>query len=314
MPVINVRTLLTAVLLCACSQLSAATKIGLLLKGQNVPFWAAVSKGATEAAKELGVELTVKAPPTEADVSIQIRLLNGMAAQGMDAIVIAPINKEALAVPIASIAVKGVKIVVIDTPLTGKAAPVFVGTDQEAAGKAAGELLAKLVGDADEVAIFKHSQFSGATMQRDAGALAAFRATHPNSPVYGDIYASAEVGTEHAKAELVLQEHPKIKGVLATGTAGTLAMLDVLKQKNLAGGIKLVGFGFNLQPTVAEALESGAMAGWIAQLPGDVGFKGVSSAVSLLKGETVPAIIYTDFVVITKDNLKEPKVQALLTM
>jgi ribose transport system substrate-binding protein len=312
--VIHARTLAAAALLCAFSQLSAATKIGLLLKGQNIPFWTAVEKGGVEAAKQSGVDLTVKAPLTEADVSVQIRLLNAMAAQGMEAIVIAPINKEALAVPIASIAVKGVKIVVIDTPLTGSAAPVFIGTDHEAAGKAAGTLLAKLVGDTDEVALFKHSQSSGATVQRDVGSLAGFRAVHPKSVVHGDIYASTETGVEHAQAELVLKQHPNIKGVLATGTAGTLAMLDVLKQKNLAGTIKLVGFGFNLRPDVADAIESGAMSGWIAQLPKEVGFKGVSAAASLLKGETVPAVIYTDFVVITKDNLKDPKVQALLTM
>lgn len=314
MRVTNVRILLTALLLGFCSPLIAAPKIGLLLKAQNVPFWSAVEKGAKEAAQKLGADLTVKAPLSEADISVQIRLLNALAGQGMDAIVIAPINKEALAVPIASIAVRGVKIIVIDTPITGKAAPVFVGTDQVAAGKAGGTLLAKLVGDTDEVAIFKHSQYSGATIERDTGALAAFRALHPNAPVYGDVYASTESGMEHRQAELELQEHPNIKAVLATGTAGTLGMLDVLKQKNLAGKIKLVGFGFNLQQNVADALESGAMSGWIAQLPTDVGYKGVSAAVSLLKGESVQPVIYTDFVVVTKDNLKDPKVQALLTM
>ena len=310
----NVRVTLVAMLLGVCSPLIGAPKIGLLLKAQNVPFWTAVEKGAKDAAQKLGADLTVKAPLSEADISIQIRLLNALAGQGMDAIVIAPINKEALAVPIASIAVRGVKIVVIDTPLTGKAAPVFVGSDQEAAGKAGGDLLAKLVGDADEVALFKHSQFSGATIQRDNGAFAAFRAVHPNAPVYGDIYASTEAGMERRQAELVLKEHPNIKAVLATGTAGTLGMLDVLKEKNLAGKIKLVGFGFNLQQNVADAIESGAMSGWIAQLPTDVGYKGVSAAVSLLKGEPVPPVIHTDIVVVTKDNLKDPKVQALLSM
>jgi ribose transport system substrate-binding protein len=313
MLVMKARLLFTALTLCVGSHLAAATKVGLLLKGQNIPFWTAVEAGGNEAAQKLDLELTTKAPPTESDVSIQIRLLNGMAAQGMQAIVIAPINKEALAVPIASIAVKGVKIVVIDTPLTGNAAPVFIGTDHEAAGKAAGALLATLVGDSDEVALFKHSQSSGATMQRDAGAIAAFRAAHANATVHGDIYASTEPGTEKQRAELVLKTHPNIKAVLATGTAGTLAMLDVLKAKNLTGKIKLVGFGFNLQPNVAEALESGAMSGWIAQLPKEIGYKGVAAAASLLKGETVPPIVNTDFIVITKENLHDPKVQALMT-
>ncbi len=291
----------------------AAPKIGVLLKAKGVDFWTAVEKGAIEAGKDAGADVTVKAPMNESDISVQIQLLNAFAAQGAEAIVIAPINKEALAVPIASIAVKGVKIVVIDTPLTGKAAPVFIGTDHLAAGKAAGALLAKLVGDSDEVDFFKHSQTSGATVQRDDGALESFRAAHPNAVVHGEIYASSEAGAEEEKAQLVLKQHPKIKAVLATGTQGTLAMLKVLQEKKLAGSIKLVGFGFNLRPDVAAAIDKGEMSGWIAQLPKEIGAKGVSAAVSLLKGETVAPVIYTDFVVVTKENLHDPKVQALLT-
>jgi ribose transport system substrate-binding protein len=307
------RALFAGILLCIVPGVSAAQKIGVLLKGKT-PFWSAVEKGALETGQHAGAEVIVKSPISESDISVQIQLLNGLAAQGAEAIVIAPINKEALAVPIASIAVKGVKIIVIDTPLTGKAAPVFIGTDHEAAGKAAGELLASIVSDKDEVSILKHAQTSGATTQREVGALTTFRAVHPNAVVYGDIYASTEMGAEMEKAQLLLRQHPSTRAVLASGTPGTLAMLKVLKEKNLAGAVKLVGFGFNLNPDVAAALESGAMTGWIAQLPREIGVKGVSAALDLLKGEAVPAVVHTDFVVITKTNLKDPKVQALLAL
>jgi len=292
---------------------SAAPKVGVLLKGRSA-FWSGVEKGAVETGQQLGVDVVVKSPQSESDISVQIQLLNALAAQGTNAIVIAPINKEALAVPIASIAVKGVKIVVIDTPLTGNAAPVFIGTDHSAAGEAAGKLLASLVADTDEVSFLKHAQSSGATTQREVGALAAFRAVHPNSIVHGDIYASVEMGAEPEKAQLLLTQHPATKAILASGTPGTLAMLKVIQDRKLAGAMKLVGFGFNLNPDVAAALESGAMSGWIAQLPKEIGAKGVAAAASLLKGEDVPAVVHTDFVVITKDNLKDPKVQALLAL
>jgi ribose transport system substrate-binding protein len=311
----KLRTLFAASLVLSfAGHLLAGSKVGLLVKAHNVGIWAAVEKGAAAAAAKADVDLTVRGPLTESDVGVQIRLLNALAAQGMQAIIIAPINKEALAVPIASIAVKGVKIVVIDTPITGSAAPVFIGTDHEAAGRAAGTLLAKLVGPSDEAALFKHSQSSGATVQRDTGALAGYRAVYPNGVLYGDIYASTEPGAEKEHAETLLKTHPNVKAILATGTAGTLAMLDVLKQKDLAGSIKLVGFGFNLNPRVADAIDSGAMAGWIAQLPNEIGAKGVEAAVRLLNGETVPPVIHTDVVVVTKENLKDPKIQALLTM
>jgi ribose transport system substrate-binding protein len=305
---------ISAVLGLLCSSAAfAGPKIAVVLKGRSA-FWTAVEKGALEAGQQLGADVVVKAPPAESDISIQIQLLNAMAAQGAQAIVIAPANKEALSLPIASIALKGVKIVVIDTPIGGKAAPVFIGTDHEAAGTAAGELLAKIVGDADEVSFLKHAQSSGATTQREVGALAAFRAVHPKNVVHGDVYASVEPGGEADKAKFLLTQYPATKAILASGTPGTLAMLKVIEEQKLAGAVKLVGFGFNLNPEVAAALDSGALSGWIAQLPKDVGMKGVASAVSLLKGESVPATVHTDFLVITKDNLNEPKVQALLSL
>jgi ribose transport system substrate-binding protein len=316
MRAITIRTFLATLIICAAPSLFAAPKIGVLLKAKQGGggFWQSMEKGAVEAGERLGAEVTVNGPLQETDIGVQVKLLNAMAARGVDAIVIAPINKEALAVPIASIAVRGVKIVTIDTPLTGSAAPVFIGTDQEAAGKAAGELLGKLINDTDEVSIFRHSQASGATQVRETGAIAALRAARPKAEVHGEIYASSEPGAEKAKAELVLQQHPNIKAVLATGTPGSLAMLEVLKEKKLAGTIKLVGCGFNLTPDIASAIESGALSGWIAQLPKEMGAKGVEAAVSLVKGEKVPAVVHTDFLVITKDNLQDPKVQALLKL
>jgi len=312
----RLRSLLLLALPALVPSLLAAPKIGLLLKAKSgfAGYWGAVEKGAREAGKELGVDIIAKAPASESDVGVQIQLLNAMAAQGMDAIVIAPINKEALALPIASVAVRGVKLVIVDTPLSGNAAPVFVGTDQEAAGRAAGELLAKLVAETDEVAILRHSQASGATADREAAALTAFHATHPKGSVHADIYASAQAGTEVQKATLLVTKYPNVKAVLASGTAGTLGLLQVIETEKLAGKFKFIGFGYNLTPQVAQAIESGEMTAWIAQLPEEMGIKGVRAAVSLLKGEPVAKVVYTNFVIVTAQNLKEPKIQALLSL
>ena len=298
---------------CFVSSLPAAPKIGVLLKGHS-PFWSAVEKGALESGQKLGVDVIVKAPMSETDIAVQVQLLNALGAQGITALVIAPCSKEALAAPVAALAARGIKIVVIDSALDGNASPVFVATDQQAAGEAAGQLLATLVHDTDEVSFLKHSQTSGATAQREAGALTALRAAHPKVAVHGDIYASSERDVEVEKAELLLATYPATKAILASGTPGTMAMLHVLQEKKLAGTVKLVGFGFNLNPEVAAAIEGGSLQGWIAQLPKDVGTQGVTCALALLKGETVAPVVHADFVAVTKSNLKDAKVQALLAL
>ncbi len=271
-----------------------------------------MEKGALDAGTKLGADVTVKAPASEADVSVQIQLLNGMASQGFDAIVIVPANKDALAAPAAAIAAKGVKVVVLESPLSGDKWPVFVATDHAAAGEAAGGLLASLVGDGDEVSFLNAAQTNSATTSREKAAMAKFRQMRPKNVVHADIYASSESGTEPEKARLLLTQYPATKAVFSSGTAGTLAMLKVLQEQNRAGGVKLVGFGFNLNNDVATAIAGGKMHGWIAWQPRELGAHGVEAACALVKGEKVPAVVDTAFVVVTPSNLKDANVQALL--
>ncbi len=302
--------LVGVVMVCGLSA-GAAPKVGVLLKGKTA-FWNAAEKGAVQAGEKLGAEVLIKAPPSETDVALQIQLFNALVSQGCEAIVLAPCQKDALKEPTEAAAKKGIKIVVIDSALAGNASQVFVGTNQRAAGEAAGRIIAGLVTSDDVVTIFKHNQSSGATEQREAGALEKFRDVHPKAVVHGDIYAANEKGVEDERAALVMTKYPKTKAVLASSTQGTMAMVKVLEARKPVGATKLVGFGFNLNQKVAASIDAGVMEAWIAQQPGEVAYKGVECALALLKGQAVPAIVHTDFAIITKANLKEPKIQALL--
>lgn len=288
----------------------AGPAVGVLLKGRS-KFWSAVEQGALEAARQQGIETVVKTPLNESDISVQIQLLNAMVNQGIQALVVAPSSKDALAGPVAAAIAKGVKVVVLDSPISGPM-PVFVATDHEKAGAAAGKLLAQLVTEDDEVTILKHSQTSVATTLREVSAYNVLREIHPKIVVNRDIYSGAETGLEIEKAKLVFSQHPNTKAVLCSGTPGTMAMLKVIQQQQLAGNVKFVGFGFNLNADVAAALQNGEMDGWIAQLPKDVGAKGMNTAAALLRGETVPPEVECEFAIVTKDNLSDPQVQALL--
>jgi ABC-type sugar transport system substrate-binding protein len=98
-----------AALLCLLGTSSAhAAKVGVLLKGRG-EFWSAMEKGAIAEAKKSGAELIIKAPLSESDISVQIQMLNALVAQNIEALVIAPSSKEALAAPVAAAAAKGIK-------------------------------------------------------------------------------------------------------------------------------------------------------------------------------------------------------------
>lgn len=299
-------------LVCVTAPLvQAGPKVGILLKAKT-GFWDTAEKGARTAAAELGAEIVAKAPQSESEIGAQIQMLNTLVDQGCEAIVIAPSSKDALVDPVAAAVAKGVKVVVVDTRLARDVAPVFVGTDQAEAGRAAGRFVAGLVADGDVVCLFRHNQTSGATEQRELGALEALRSARPGVALHASIYASSEKGMETARANFLLTQQPTVKAILASGTPGSMAMLHVLGDHGLAGKVHFVGFGYNLNKTVFDAIDSGAMDAWIAQLPGEVGRVAVKAAVALTKGEAVEPVITTRFEVITKENLREPAIHALM--
>jgi len=292
---------------------AAGHKIGVLLKGRT-KFWSVVEQGALAAGEKLGAEVIVKTPLTESDIAVQILMLNALAASGVEAIVIAPSHKVTLAQPVAALAAKGIKIVVIDSPLAGNISNVFIGTNHRQAGEAAGQLVASLVTESDPVSIFRHLQDNVATGDREDGAMAKLHEIHPKLTVHSDIYAGNDKDIQVERAKLLLAKYPGTKAVLASSTPGTMVMLDLLSHREPLGAIKLVGFGFNLNTEVAAAMEAGTMHGWIAQLPREIGARGVEAAVDLLEGKSVPPVVNIDVYVVTKDNLHDPKTQALLKL
>lgn len=289
----------------------AGPKIGVLTKSKSA-FWAAAEKGARKAGAEFGAEVIGKSPLNEGDVAIQIQLLNGLVEQGVDAIVIAPSSRDTLVAPLAAAAAKGIKIVVFDTKLEGEQPYVFVGTDQRQSGQAAGALLASLMVEGDPVGFLKHNQTSGATIQRELGAFEKLRELRKDLVVCGSMYVGVDKGAEKERTASFFEQHPEAKAVLASSTPATLALIAVLKERNLAGTVKCVGFGFNLTAEVAAEIERDVLQGWVAQLPGEMGYDAVKAAVALCQGDAVPKTITTKFFVVTKQNLKEPVSQALL--
>jgi len=78
-------------------------------------------------------------------------------------------------------------------------------------------------------------------------------------------------------------------------------MLLALRQNNLAGKVKFIGF--DASPPLLEAVRNGEIQGLIAQDPSGMGYKAVQTMVKHLKGEKVPDYIDTGCKLITKTTL-----------
>ena len=289
----------------------AAPKIGVLFKDKSPGFWVFAEKGANETAKALGAEVVVKAPPSVLDLSAQPRLLASLAAEHLDALVIAATNPEAIESAVAELAAAHVKIVTVDTPLREGLANTFVGADQAAMAEAAAKVFISIVADGDEVALLRNNSVDRTVLTRETTLREALKVRN-NLIFHGDIYASSEKDTEDEQALLMLRKHPHIKAVFASATRGTLATIRAIRENGLIGKVKVVGFGTYLPAEAAKAFADGILVGWVAQEPKDLGAKAVQAAVALVKGEPVPAVVRPAFLLVTRDNFQSPEAQALL--
>ncbi|MGB9276167.1 MAG: substrate-binding domain-containing protein [Terrimicrobiaceae bacterium] len=287
--------------------------IAVIPKGTAHWFWKAVEGGAREGAKEAGAEMIWKGSLKEDDPGQQIRIVEQFVSEGVGGIVLAPIDDTALMRPVAAAMQKGIPVVIMDSALKGEPPKDFVctvSTNNHRAGEMAGEQLGKLLDGKGKVVLFRHKEGSASTDQREAGFLEAIKKFPDIQVIVDNRYSGTTISEAHSAALNMLDKLKEAAGIFCSNEPSTLGMVRALKQNNLAGSKKLVGF--DTSPALVEGLKSGEIKALIAQNPKKMGREAVHALVAKMKGETVQAVIDSGAAVVTKENLGTPEIQALL--
>jgi ribose transport system substrate-binding protein len=287
--------------------------IAVIPKGTTHWFWKAVEAGAREGAKEAGAEIIWKGSLKEEDPAQQIQIFEQFVAEDVGGIVLAPIDDAALKGPVATAMQKGIPVVIMDSALKGEPGKDFVSTvstNNYRGGEMAGEQLGKLLDGKGKVVLFRFRQGSASTSQREAGFLEAIKKFPDIQVIVDNRYSGTTISEAQSTALKMLDKLKEADGIFCSNEPSTLGMLLALKQNNLAGSKKLVGF--DTSPGLVEALKRGEIQALIAQNPKKMGRDAVQALVAKMKGETVDAVIDSGAAVVTKENLGTPEIQALL--
>jgi ribose transport system substrate-binding protein len=297
-------------------------KIAVIPKGTTHEFWKSVHAGAVKASRELGVEIVWKGPLKEDDLKQQIDLVQSFVAQRVDGVVLAPLNDKALVASVRDAVRARVPVVVIDSGLEGEAHASFVATDNHAAGKLAGERMAKLLAPSDPsaasdkagVVVLRYQEGSASTAARERGFLEAARAA-PHLDVLSDNqYGGATTESAHAASESLLlaqrAAEGKVKGVFCPNESTTFGMLLALRKAGLGGKIKFIGF--DASDKLVQGLEAGEIHGLVLQDPLRMGYLGVKTMVEHLRGRAIERRIDTGAALVDAANMKEPEMKRLL--
>ena len=249
----------------------------------------------------------------EDDPAQQIQIIEQFVSEGVGGIVLAPIDDTALMRPVAAAMQKGIPVVIMDSALKGEPPKDFVctvSTNNHRAGEMAGEQLGKLLDGKGKVVLFRHKEGSASTDQREAGFLEAIKKFPDIQVILDNRYSGTTISEAHSTALNMLDKLKEADGIFCSNEPSTLGMLLALKQNNLTGSKKFVGF--DTSPGLVEALKRGEIKALVAQNPKKMGREAVRALVAKIKGETVDAVIDSGAAVVTKENLGIPEIQALL--
>lgn len=316
--------LLALCIACSKSEAPAPTKgstdqskpleIAVIPKGTTHEFWKTVHAGAIKAGRELGVKVHWKGPLKEDDLKGQIELVQTFTAQRVSAIALAPVNDSALYTAVKSATASDVDVVIFDSGLKGDAHKSFVATDNLAAGRLAGEAMARMLGGKGNVMVLRYQEGSDSTRKREDGFIEAVRA-HPGIVVKSDNqYGGATTESALSASESLLLSlgaaNGGLDGIFCPNESTTFGMLLALEKGGLAGKLQFIGF--DASDKLTAALERGAISGLVLQDPFNMGYLAVTTAVKVLRGESVATRIDTGSTLVTKDDMTEPDKQRLL--
>jgi ribose transport system substrate-binding protein len=291
-----------------------STKIAVIPKGTTHEFWKSVHAGAVKASRELGVEIVWKGPLKEDDLKSQIDLVQSFTAQGVSGIVLAPLNDSALAASVKNATRSGVSVVIFDSDSKGEDHVSFVATDNRAAGRLAGEEMARLLGGQGNLVVLRYQEGSASTNHREEGFLEAVR-KHPGLTIKSaNQYGGATTESAFSASENLLiaqsAEQGGVDGIFTPNESTSFGMLLALDKTKLAGKPKFIGF--DASDKLVAALRDGKLHGLVLQDPFTMGYLGVKTMTAHLRGEQVDKRIDTGSKLVTRANMNEPEMKRLL--
>lgn len=311
--------------------------VEVVAKGFQHDFWKAVNKGAEEAGKEFGVEVTFVGPKDESAVAEQVEQLNNAINKKPVAICLAALDPESVKSALDTAKASEIPVIGFDSGVPGSdVIAANASTDNYAAGELAAEKLYELIKDkvtdpADTVRIGVVAQdaVSQSIGDRTAGFVDKMVELVGKDKTSVEGHDKYNKKMDGAKVVIEVGIPATVEDAACVTVANTLLNKDDLvaiygsnefsaknivtanESLNKLGADKVIGVGFDAGKIQLDAIRSGILAGSITQNPVQIGYKAVELAVKASKGEKVEDVD-TGALWYTKENMEDEEVAACL--
>ncbi|MDR3645494.1 MAG: substrate-binding domain-containing protein, partial [Clostridia bacterium] len=245
-------------------------------------------EAAANSIEDLGITLCVKKAKGYS-VEKQLELIDELAAQGVHALALTPINDKRISERLNALAVK-MPIVVFNSDIEGVAKLAFVGSDYYKSGRVAGELLGKIAQGPCSVGIVTGSIKMSGHNDRIRGFADVAKHDYPFITVADIEENNDDEQTSYEVTKKMLASAPGLSALYFTagGVEGGIRAVN-----ELGSDRRLRIITFDATPAIRENLENGTIAFTICQQPYRQGYLPVQILADYLVSGAKPATEYT---------------------
>jgi ribose transport system substrate-binding protein len=259
--------------------------IGFSQATQQSPFYVALGDGVRAAAEAAGATLIYV--DANGDIEKQNNDIEDLITQGVDALLINPVDPQGIAPSMASAEAAGIPVITVDRFAEGAIA--HIGRDNVAMGRLVGDaVLAELGSEGGKILEIQGDAGGTVAMDRSAGFNAAFEGVDSVTVVQGPYAEYIRANAVTAMQDL-LQAHPDVRAVYAHNDDMALGALQVLLEN---GRTDVLVSGVDGLMEAVEAIANGDQ--YVATSLNDpisLGAIAARTALAAANGETVDAYI-----------------------
>ena len=293
---------LTALLILACSGTgNKKTKLAFVSNNAS-DFWTIARKGVEQADRELpnvDVEFRIPADGTAAE---QKRIVDDLLAKGIAGIAISPVDPENQTQLINETA-KQALVVTQDSDAPESARAFYIGTDNRAAGRQAGDLIKETLPQGGKIMLFVGKTDARNAQERYQG----IKDSLQGSKVEIIDIRTDDTDRVRAKSNAsdTLVKYPDVAAMVGLWSYNGPAILNALKDAGEVGKVKVICF--DEEDETLAGVKSGAIFATVVQQPYEFGYQSVQLMTKVLGGDrsVIPPSkqIFVPTLIIKKDNV-----------
>lgn len=253
-------------------------KIGVSLSTLNNPFFVSIREGVEEVAQNENVETVIT--DAQNDSSTQNNQVEDLITQGVDLIVINPVDSTAISTSVQKANEANIPVICVDRKSDEGELVSFIASNNVEGGKLAGEYILEKVGENAEVIQLEGIPGASSTRERGEGFT---EATDGKINLLASQTANFDRAEGMTVMENLLQAHPDVKAVFCQNDEMALGASEAVK----ASGKDVTIVGFDGNDDAIKAVEEGSLSATVAQKPQEMGKLAIETALKYLKGEQV---------------------------